>query len=173
MEGMRLPDQQKRLERVLQLAQLRLIKIDMTGLGLGLCEYTQEKFGRRVAGVNFAGTVVATDRSRMEGRAREKVRVTEAMASQLLQAFEDRAMHCPADLELREDLRKPERLISPSGRVSIAATRDESGHADHFWSLALAIDAGQTTSAAPTILRVVERRSTRPFFRTWKNGVSF
>ena len=26
--------------------------------------------------------------------------------------------------------------------MSIAATRDEAGHADHFWSLALAVEAG-------------------------------
>jgi phage FluMu gp28-like protein len=77
------------------------------------------------------------------------VRVTEYLATQLLQAYEDRAIHQPIDNILRDDLRKPERLLSPSGRVSIAATRDEAGHADHFWSLALAIDAAKTPIAAP------------------------
>jgi len=32
-------------------------------------------------------------------------------------------------------------VTSPGGRVSIAATRTEAGHADHFWSFALALEA--------------------------------
>jgi hypothetical protein len=57
------------------------------------------------------------------------------MATQLLQVFEDRAIRIPIDVELRDDLRKPERFMTPSGQVSIAATRDEAGHADHFGRL--------------------------------------
>jgi hypothetical protein len=45
-------------------------------------------------------------------------------------------------------LRKPERVTTPGGRVSIAATRDEAGHADHFWSLALALEAAATARPA-------------------------
>jgi hypothetical protein len=33
-------------------------------------------------------------------------------------------MQIPIDADLRDDLRKPERFISPNGRVSIAATRN-------------------------------------------------
>src|SRR4029434_10746459 len=109
--------------------------IDMTGLGLGLYEYTREKFGHRVQGLNFASNVP------LKNGDGETVRATEALAIQLLQAFEDRAIQCPIDSVLRDDLRKPERMIAPSGRVSIAATRDQTGHADHFWSLALALNA--------------------------------
>jgi phage FluMu gp28-like protein len=77
--------------------------------------------------------------------------VTEYLATQLLQAYEDRAIHQPIDNVLRDDLRKPERLLSPSGRVSIAATRNETGHADHFWSLALALDAAKTIIPPPFV----------------------
>jgi phage FluMu gp28-like protein len=63
------------------------------------------------------------------------------MATELLRLYEDRRIRHPRDAQLRDDLRKPERVTSPGGRVSIAATRDEAGHADHFWSLALAIEA--------------------------------
>jgi phage FluMu gp28-like protein len=48
------------------------------------------------------------------------------------------------DALLREDLRKPEKITSPGGRVSIAATRDQAGHADHFWSMALAVEAASS-----------------------------
>jgi len=36
----------------------------------------------------------------------------------------------------------------PGGRVSIAATRTEAGHADHFWAVALALrDAAQAPAS--------------------------
>jgi phage FluMu gp28-like protein len=149
LSEMRLPEQQARLEQVLRLPDVRAAKIDMTGLGLGLYEYTQAKYKEQIMGVNFASSVPVTDRLRKEGRSGETVRVTEALATQLLQAFEDRAIQIPIDNELRDDLRKPERFVSPSGRVSIAATRNEADHADHFWSLALALSAAQTPVRQP------------------------
>ena len=69
--------------------------------------------------------------------------MTEAMATELLRLYEDRRIQHPRDGDLRDDLRKPEKITSPSGRVSIAATRDEAGHADHFWSMALAVEAAK------------------------------
>jgi phage FluMu gp28-like protein len=158
LDQMRLPDQQKKIETILRIPALKRVMIDMTGLGLGLYEYTRERFGERVQGLNFANNVPLNARLRAEGRTGESVRATEALATQLLQVFEDRALQCPVDPLLRDDLRKPERMISPSGRVSIAASRDESGHADHFWSLALAIEAAQgpikaPPASAPVILR--------------------
>ncbi|MDB6065166.1 MAG: hypothetical protein JWR26_1374, partial [Pedosphaera sp.] len=60
---------------------------------------------------------------------------------ELLQTYEDRRIQHPGDLQLRDDLRKPEKVTTPGGRVSIAAVRDEAGHADHFWSFALALEA--------------------------------
>ncbi len=142
MQDLRLPEQQARLGEICRLPKFRRAAIDMTGLGLGLFEYAQDEFGAgRIAGINFATTVPATRAVVMEGRKRETVRVTEALAMELLQAYEDRRIWHPADGRLRDDLRKPEKRTTPGGRVSIAATRDEAGHADHFWSLALALEA--------------------------------
>jgi phage FluMu gp28-like protein len=154
LDQMRLPEQQQRLETILQIPALRFLKMDATGIGVGLYEYTQNKFPDKVQGVNFSSTVPlgsSSDSFRNPHSAicNPKVRVTEFLATQLLQTYEDRAIHQPIDNTLRDDLRKPERLLSPSGRVSIAATRDEAGHADHFWSLALAIDAAKTPIAPP------------------------
>ena len=142
MQNLRLPEQQSRLGEVCRMARFRRAAIDMTGLGLGLFEYAQEEFGAGwIAGINFATTVPVTRSVALEGRKRETVRVTEALAMELLQAYEDRRIWHPADGGLRDDLRKPEKITTPGGRVSIAATRDEAGHADHFWSLALALEA--------------------------------
>lgn len=141
LEGMKLPEQQRLLESALRMPKFRRCCIDMTGLGLGLFEYTELKWGSRVRGINFGTSVPATQRLQAEGRKAATVRVTEAMATELLGAFHDRRIEIPVDAELREDLRKPERIVTPGGRVSIAATRDEAGHADRFWSVALAVEA--------------------------------
>ncbi len=144
MEGLRLPTQQRELDRIVTLPRFRAARIDMTGLGLGLVEYAQDAHpGRDIGGIDFSTTEPLTKRLLSEGRKAETARVTEIMATELLGVFEDRRIEIPADPELRDDLRKPERLVSPGGRVSIAAERDEAGHADHFWSVALAIRASQ------------------------------
>ena len=154
MSALRLPAQQEQVDVICGLPKFRGYEGDMTGIGLGLVEYLQEKHGMdRIRGVNFGSTEPMTDRIRADGRKGETARVTEIMATDLLAGFEERSIEIPSDLELREDLRKPEKLITPGGRVSIAATRDEAGHADHFWSLALALRAcgsgprGITTTA--------------------------
>jgi phage FluMu gp28-like protein len=149
MSGMRLPDQQKQLDRIMIMPKMRAGRIDMTGLGLGLCEYAQDKWDAfRIQGVNFSSTEPINDKIRAEGRKAEKVRVTENMATDLLNVFEDRSieLHIEMDADAVDDLRKPEKITSPGGRVSIAAVRDEAGHADHFWGLALAIRAMEKNS---------------------------
>ncbi len=158
LRDLRLPDQQTRLGEICRLPKFRRAAIDMTGLGLGLFEYAQKEFGpARIHGINFATTVPVTPTLRMEGRKRETARVTEALALELLRAYEDRRLQHPIDARLRDDLRKPERITTPGGRVSIAATRDEAGHADHFWSFALALEAG-ATGAGPFAYERVKAR---------------
>ncbi|MDE2099101.1 MAG: terminase family protein [Patescibacteria group bacterium] len=142
MSGMRFPAQREQIELVCQMPKFRAYEGDMTGLGIGLIEELQEKFGTyRIRGVNFASTEPLTQRLLADGRKGETAKVTEIMAMDLLAEFEDRTIEIPIDQELRDDLAKPEKITSPGGRVSIAATRDEAGHADHFWGLALAVRA--------------------------------
>ena len=157
IQDMRLPDQELRLGEICRLPKFRSAAIDMTGLGLGLYEYARKSFGSRIRGINFASTVPVTRAIEQEGRKRESVRVTEKMAVELLRCYEDRRMRHPRDGRLRDDLRKPEKVTSPGGRVSISATRNEAGHADHFWSLALAVEAS-TKVPAPFAYRTIQRR---------------
>jgi len=156
LAGMRLPDQQRQLDPILGLPKFHRACLDMTGLGLGLVEYAQERWGAyKVQGVNFAATELISDRIRAEGRPAETARVTEIMATELLGAFEDGSLtiEVALDADAREDLRKPEKITSPGGRVSIAATRTEAGHADHFWAFALALRAAQIP--VPTAMRII------------------
>jgi phage FluMu gp28-like protein len=156
-QGMRLPAQQMRLGEVCRIPKFHRAAIDMTGIGLGLCEYAQDEFGQsRIQGVNFGTSVPMPNSIRIEGRRGESVRVTEAMAMALLQCFEDRRIKIPCHPELRDDLRKPEKVVTPGGRVSIAASRTEAGHADHFWSMALMVEAG--SNSGPFVFAVLNNQ---------------
>lgn len=148
MENMRTPQQHAQARIVCEMPTFRRMEIDMTGNGLGAFEYLEDEFGsERIGGVNFASTEPVSDRIRAEGRKAPTARVTEIMATDMLSAFEDRTIEIIAgDAELRDDLRKPEKVTSPGGRVSIAASRDGRGHADRFWARALAVRAGYQNS---------------------------
>ena len=161
LRDMRLPAQQHRLATICRFPTFRAAHIDMTGLGLGLYEYTQQQFGPRIRGINFASSLPLSPHSssHFSPRTSHLVKAPEALAIQLLRAYEDRRIQQPIDQQLRDDLRKPERITSPSGGVSIAATRDEAGHADHFWSLALAVNAAGS-GPAPYLHVVARERST-------------
>jgi hypothetical protein len=141
-----LPQQQERLAEICSLPKFRQACVDMTGLGLGLYEYSQRQFGARITGLNFSRMMTLPSSLAMEGRQATTVRTPELLALQLLRVYADRAIQHPLDPLLRDHLRRPERLTSASGQVSIAADRNSGGHADHFWSLALAVHAAK---AAP------------------------
>jgi phage FluMu gp28-like protein len=127
----------------------------MTGNGLGLFEMAEEKFGTdRIEGVNFSSTEPVTDRIRSEGRKAPTAKVTEIMATNLVAEFEDKTIEITPDPALRDDLRKPEKITSPGGRVSIAAARDVKDHADRFWAIALAIRAAQQANFNASITLV-------------------
>ena len=153
MENVRLPEQQKQLDALCALPNFTGVEIDMTGLGLGLFEYAETRHGsRRVRGVHFSSTEPVGRAQSGDGRKATTARVTEIMATDLVEMFEDRRLEIPADARLRDDLRLPEKVVSPGGRVSIAASRAGDGHADRFWSLALAVRAGRRAESAPAPL---------------------
>ena len=141
IQNMRLPDQKRAIKPLLDLPNFRRIAIDMTGIGLGVFEFCEEDYPTKVVGVDFGTSVPVTRRIQAEGRKAPTVRITEAMAMDLLGMYEDKRIKHPVDQIYRDDLRKPERITSSNGRVSIAATRDDAGHADHFWGNALMVRA--------------------------------
>ena len=150
MRQMRLPAQKVQLKRVLELPNFAGAEMDMTGLGLGLVELEQDEPEINVTlinGVNFATTEPVNDYIKKSGRKSPTARVTEIMATDLVEAFEDRLVEIPSAPEIRDDLRKPEKITSPGGKVSIAASRDGAGHADLFWALALAVRATKSNNS--------------------------
>ena len=141
----RLPAQKAVLRPILADKRVKRAAIDSTGIGLGLVQDMEDEFRGKVQGVNFATTEPVTRRIQAEGRKAPTARVTEIMATDLAEAHEDKRLSYPCDAIMRDDLRKPHKVTSARGRVSIAAESTQTGHADHFWSLALALRAASTT----------------------------
>lgn len=106
--------------------------IDRTGLGMQFAERAAQRFGKyKVEGVNFSGAV------------------KEDLAFPVRSAFEDKAIRIPfGDDALVADLRKVRKETTAAGNVRFVADSDDSGHADRFWSLALALHAGKSLTAA-------------------------
>lgn len=148
MRDMRLPAQQQQIDMIMR--YVRRIAYDCTGLGLGLYEYSQDKHGGQVIGVNFGTRVPIETRPELlsDGRKAITAAITEVMALDLSNTFDDGLIQFPYDRWLRDDLHKPERLVTATGRVTIAATRDAAGHADGFWSFALAEHASRAGGSA-------------------------
>ncbi len=121
-----LPEQEQILAVVLRAIKWRRCCIDKTGIGLGLYEYTAKAFGaHRVEGIDF------TNPSK------------QVLAVDIKQAFEDRAVRVTRnDQVLRDDLHSVRKGVTATGQVRFEGERTETGHADRFWSLALAVHAG-------------------------------
>ena len=184
LSNMRLPHQQERIMPVLSAPRFGCMEGDMTGLGLGLVEYAQEVVGTyRVRGVNFS-TKELRDPDLVPqgagGTAKKKAAhpsdmalVTEIMALDGLQHFESRRIRIPRDTDLRDDLRKPERITTASG-VRISAVRDEAGHADRFWAIMLMIRAARTSPGVISDVKGIRMGgngpSNRPHFKPRKLG---
>lgn len=106
--------------------------IDSTGVGAMLAEEAQRTFGDyRVENVTFTMAVKSD------------------LAMPMLAAFQDRAVRIPQSREIREDLHKIRKITTAAGNVRYLADRDEAGHADRFWALALALHAGKTDDGGP------------------------
>jgi phage FluMu gp28-like protein len=97
--------------------------IDSTGLGAMLAERLHQRYGSRVEPVNFSAPVKSE------------------LAMPLLRLFQDKLVRVPADVEVREDLHAVRKVVTAANNVRFDADRDERGHADRFWALALAYHA--------------------------------
>jgi phage FluMu gp28-like protein len=108
--------------------------IDATGIGAMLAENLQQDFGAyQVEAITFTNAV------KLE------------LGMPLLRAFDDRAIRIPALPAVREDLHKVRKTATAAGNVRLEAESDDAGHADRFWSLALALHAagGESVYFAP------------------------
>ncbi len=149
IKGARLPEQKAALRPILRNRRVKKICIDCSGIGLGLCQDMEDEFPGKVEGVNFSTTEPVSPKLVAEGRKSPTARVTEIMATDLAAAHDDGRITYYADTTMKDDLRKPHRVTSPGGSVTIAAESTATGHADHFWGLALGWRAAFHSSTTP------------------------
>lgn len=134
------PEQRRQMERLIKALGQRCTRvvIDMTGNGTGLAEELADRYGSLILPVHFGRSVELDESLRLDGDKRGTMPIPERMAIDLARAFDDGLIEIPDDALLLDDLRKPYRVQS-GNRVSIAAAKTAEGHADRFWSLALAL----------------------------------
>lgn len=102
----------------------RRVAIDETGIGMMLAEQLQKRWGElKVLPVYFTQ------------------KAKEELATRLKSAFEDKKIRISPDRDLREDLHSVKKEITSSGNIKLNAESSDLGHADRFWSIALAVKA--------------------------------
>ncbi len=116
----RFEEQKEHLISFLKTYPISVLKIDKTGIGMNLAENMHDKFKSRVSGVWFSNTR------------------KEEMALNLKKAFEDKLIKIPNDPLLIADIHAIKRTIGAKS-FKYDAKRNEYGHADRFWALALAL----------------------------------
>jgi phage FluMu gp28-like protein len=95
------------------------LRIDKTGIGMNLAEDMASKYKSRAQGVYFTATQ------------------KEAMSLNLKKMFEDKLIKIPNDPLLIADIHAIKRKAGAKGFL-YDADRNEHGHADRYWALALA-----------------------------------
>lgn len=131
MEKIRTSTQKKIIESYLWMPNLRRICIDQTGMGIPITTDLEDLFGTtKVEGVTF------TNASK------------EVMATTLKGAFEDVSVIIPPETILRDSIHSICKTVTVSGKNRYDADRtDKTGHADHFWALALGYHAANSKAA--------------------------
>ena len=144
LKGMKFSEQEAVLYPYLALPKMRRCCIDQTGLGRQFAERAQERFGKyRVEGVQFTA------------QSKEK------MAYPMRAKFEDKTIRIPDSTEIRADIRAVKKTVGAGGAIRFDAARNENGHADRFWALALAVEAAG--SGGESYITPVELERSRRF----------
>lgn len=97
------------------------IIVDQTGMGEAVVERYQEKWGSQVEGVLLTGPTRLS------------------LATVLRDEMSDRRVRIPEGEDLQNDLRSMVRVVGSTGIVRLEHEGGDDGHADRFWSLALAV----------------------------------
>lgn len=134
--------QEQVLHSILSQPKFRRACIDESGLGMQLAEGAQDMFGMtRVEAIPFSAPN------------------KEALAVGLKQDFEDRASLIPADNIIRNSLHSVKKYETATRHFRFDAERtDKTGHADHFWAKALAVQAGTSNVIGPPAYESVSKR---------------
>jgi len=114
-------------KRLFQLRQFRRACIDQTGIGMMMAEELQRFYGEfRVEKVTFTQ------------------KVKEDLAYHAYTMFDDKLVVTPPDQVIRDDLHSVKRITTSAGNARFDVASDETdGHADRFWAMCLALQAGR------------------------------
>ena len=115
--------QEQRLNLLMQNRSVRRICVDATGIGAMLAERLVQRWGHRAEAVTFTAAAKSE------------------LAMPLLRLLQDKQLRVPAEPEVREDLHAVRKVVTAANNVRLDADRDDRGHADRFWALALASHA--------------------------------
>ncbi len=88
--------------------------------------------------------------------------VKEELAYPLRARFEDQTIRIPDSEEIISDLRAIKKTVGVSGQIRFDASRNENGHADRFWALALACEA--SSSKTQSFIESVEMERSRRYW---------
>ncbi|MES2596056.1 MAG: hypothetical protein V4662_12005 [Verrucomicrobiota bacterium] len=116
--------QQKMLHSILDDSRVKKACIDATGIGAMIAEQAHDRYKAKVQEVTF------------------NMGVKHELAWPLRRRFEDKTITIYDDMKLHADLRSVKTETTPSGNIIFTAEAGASdGHADRFWSHALAVMA--------------------------------
>lgn len=125
LKDMTIPKQQDIIDRLLyHFPSVMKVRVDMTGLGLGLHEFLKRKHGTMIEGIHFASKVKSAE-------AHQSIPIVERMAVNLKNLLQDGNV-----LLLDNEL-----LIKHLNEVdyNFKAARSSDGHGDYFFSVCLAL----------------------------------
>lgn len=128
----------------------RRVCIDATGLGMQLAEELGREMGSLVEPVTFTASV------------------KEDLAGFARKLFDDRRVRIPDHPALIRDIHGIRKTVTSAGNFRFDAERNQDGHSDRFWALALAFHAGGDTVAGPVpAVMTRSRRETARIFKTY------
>ena len=122
-EELRAKDFEYQLNCIRQLMKslpIRRICLDSTGMGAPICERLEKEFPAQVEGIDF------------------NVQNKEEMAQGIKIGLQKHEFILPNDKNLHHQIHSIRRIPTTGGHFRYDADRDENGHADSFWSFALA-----------------------------------
>lgn len=108
------------IRRLMKTLPVRRVCLDSTGMGMPVCERLEKEFGDKIEGITFNADT------------------KEVMAQNVKIGLQRREFILPNDRNLHHQIHSIRRIPTAGGHFRYDADRDENGHADSFWSFALA-----------------------------------
>jgi phage FluMu gp28-like protein len=108
------------IRKLMKSLPIRRVCLDSTGMGMPICERLEKEFGAKIEGVVFNSDT------------------KEVMAQNIKIGLQRKEFILPNDKNLHHQIHSIRRIPTTGGHFRYDADRDENGHADSFWALALA-----------------------------------